>query len=83
MYQKRGVILILVSSNAVQVNITFIEVSLYCRKELGKSVNADEAAALGAVYQAAAHSKMFRVKKFGIRDGNLYPIQVENKILVI
>ena len=46
------------------------------RTELGKSVNTDEAAALGGVYQAAHLSKGFRVKKFGIRDATIYPIQV-------
>ncbi|ELT93277.1 hypothetical protein CAPTEDRAFT_179511 [Capitella teleta] len=47
------------------------------RSELGKSVNTDEAAALGAVYQAAHLSKGFKVKKFAIKEANLYPIQVE------
>lgn len=46
-------------------------------KELGKSVNSDEAAALGAVYQAAFLSKGFKVKTFGIKDSNLFPIQVD------
>lgn len=43
---------------------------------LGKSINGDEAACLGASYQAAVLSKAFRVKKFIIKDANLYPIQV-------
>ena len=47
-----------------------------CRVELGKSLNTDEAAAMGAVYQAAAISKGFRVKKFLIKDANQYPINV-------
>ncbi|XP_013398865.1 hypoxia up-regulated protein 1 isoform X3 [Lingula anatina] len=47
------------------------------RQELGKSINTDEAAALGAVYQAAFLSKGYRVKKFLVKDANLYPIQVE------
>ena len=46
------------------------------REELGKSINTDEAAALGAVYQAAHLSKGFKVLKFGIKDANMYPIQV-------
>ncbi|XP_065846137.1 hypoxia up-regulated protein 1-like isoform X2 [Oscarella lobularis] len=46
------------------------------RSELGKSLNADEAAALGAVYVGAFLSKAFRVKKFAIKDANLFPIQV-------
>ncbi|XP_022109354.1 hypoxia up-regulated protein 1-like [Acanthaster planci] len=45
--------------------------------ELAKNINADEAAAMGAVYQAAHLSKGFKVKKFVIRDANLFPIQVE------
>ncbi|XP_078389408.1 hypoxia up-regulated protein 1 [Cetorhinus maximus] len=47
------------------------------KKELGKNINADEAAAMGAVYQAAALSKAFKVKPFLIRDAAMYPIQVE------
>ncbi|XP_051895796.1 hypoxia up-regulated protein 1 [Pristis pectinata] len=47
------------------------------KKELGKNINADEAASMGAVYQAAALSKAFKVKPFLIRDAALYPIQVE------
>ncbi|XP_015795226.1 hypoxia up-regulated protein 1 [Tetranychus urticae] len=45
--------------------------------ELGKSVNADEAAALGGAYQAAHLSKGFKVKTFIVKDANLYPIQVD------
>ncbi|XP_053200915.1 hypoxia up-regulated protein 1-like [Panonychus citri] len=45
--------------------------------DLGKSVNADEAAALGGAYQAAHLSKGFKVKTFIIKDSNLYPIQVD------
>ncbi|CAL1530056.1 unnamed protein product [Lymnaea stagnalis] len=47
------------------------------RTELGKSINTDEAAAMGAVYQAAYLGKGFKVKKFGVREGNIYPINVE------
>ncbi len=47
------------------------------KTELGKNLNTDEAAALGAVYQAAFMSKGYKVKKFYIKDINLYPIQVE------
>ena len=47
-----------------------------CRPELGKNLNADEAVALGAVYQGAGHSKMFRVKKFLVKEGTVFPIQV-------
>jgi len=47
------------------------------REELGKGINTDEAAALGAVYQAAYLSKGFRVQPFVIKDATIYPIQVE------
>ncbi|CAH1263019.1 HYOU1 [Branchiostoma lanceolatum] len=47
------------------------------KSDLGKSVNADEAAAMGAVYQAAYLSKAYRVKKFVIKDAALYPIEVD------
>uniref|UniRef100_A0A4W2H5S9 Hypoxia up-regulated protein 1 n=1 Tax=Bos indicus x Bos taurus TaxID=30522 RepID=A0A4W2H5S9_BOBOX len=47
------------------------------KEELGKNINADEAAAMGAVYQAAALSKAFKVKPFVIRDAVIYPILVE------
>ncbi|XP_029647908.1 hypoxia up-regulated protein 1 [Octopus sinensis] len=49
------------------------------RKELGKSINTDEAAALGAVYQAAHLSQGFRVKKFTVKEATVYPIVVEFK----
>uniref|UniRef100_A0A8C4YUT3 Hypoxia up-regulated protein 1 n=1 Tax=Gopherus evgoodei TaxID=1825980 RepID=A0A8C4YUT3_9SAUR len=47
------------------------------KDELGKNINADEAAAMGAVYQAAALSKAFKVKPFIVRDAAIFPIQVE------
>ncbi|KAM9219988.1 hypoxia up-regulated protein 1 isoform 1-T1 [Dugong dugon] len=47
------------------------------KEELGKNINADEAAAMGAVYQAAALSKAFKVKPFIVRDAVVYPILVE------
>lgn len=47
------------------------------KEELGKNINADEAAAMGAVYQAAALSKAFKVKPFQVRDAAIFPIQVE------
>jgi hypoxia up-regulated 1 len=50
---------------------------LVFRVELGKSLNTDEAAAMGAVYQAASLSKGYRVKKFLIKDANQYPINVQ------
>ncbi|UJR27971.1 hypothetical protein I4U23_009229 [Adineta vaga] len=45
--------------------------------ELGKSLNTDEAAALGAAYQAATVSKGYRVKKFLVKDVNQYPFNVQ------
>lgn len=54
---------------------------LFHREDLGKSINTDEAAALGAVYQAAHLSKGFKVKKFVVKDANLYPIQVRATVL--
>lgn len=47
------------------------------KEELSKNINADEAAAMGAVYQAAALSKAFKVKPFLVRDATIFPIQVE------
>ncbi|XP_066495753.1 hypoxia up-regulated protein 1 isoform X2 [Tiliqua scincoides] len=47
------------------------------KEELSKNINADEAAAMGAVYQAAALSKAFKVKPFLVRDATVFPIQVE------
>ncbi|GFR62018.1 hypoxia up-regulated protein 1, partial [Elysia marginata] len=47
------------------------------RSDLGKSINTDEAAAMGSVYQAAYLGKGFKVKKFGVREANIYPINVE------
>ncbi|CAF4590024.1 unnamed protein product, partial [Rotaria socialis] len=45
--------------------------------ELGKSLNTDEAAAMGAVFQATALTKGYRVKKFLVKDFNQYPINVK------
>lgn len=44
--------------------------------ELGKSLNTDEAPALGAVYQGAGRTKLFKVKKFIVKEANCFPIQV-------
>ena len=46
------------------------------RSDLARSLNTDEAVALGAVYQAAALSKGFRVKTFLIKDANTFPVEV-------
>eukprot|EP01135_Chromosphaera_perkinsii_P004797 Nk52_evm28s296 gene=Nk52_evmTU28s296 len=45
-------------------------------RELGKSINADEAPALGAVFQAAALSRAFRVKDIVVKDASMFPISV-------
>ena len=52
----------------------------FFRPELGKSLNTDEAIALGAVYQGAGHTKLFRVKKFIVKEGAVYPIQVSKLV---
>ncbi len=49
----------------------------YARSELGKNLNTDEAPALGAVYQAAYASKGYKVKKFHVKDANIYPLVVD------
>merc|ERR1712061_722223 len=45
--------------------------------ELGKSLNTDESAAMGAVYKAADLSTGFRVKKFLTKDAVVFPIDVD------
>ncbi|KAH8324964.1 hypothetical protein KR074_000570 [Drosophila pseudoananassae] len=46
------------------------------KQELGKNLNADESATMGAVYKAADLSTGFKVKKFVVKDAVLYPLQV-------
>lgn len=46
------------------------------KSELGKNLNADEAATMGAVYKAAELTHGFKVKKFIIKDAVIFPIQV-------
>lgn len=46
------------------------------KSELGKNLNADEAAAMGAVYKAAELTHGFKVKKFILKDAVIFPIQV-------
>ncbi|XP_031638481.1 hypoxia up-regulated protein 1 [Contarinia nasturtii] len=48
----------------------------YVNAELGKNINSDEAAALGAVYKAADLATGFRVSKFIVKEAVLFPIQV-------
>lgn len=54
--------------------------TFFHRIELGKSINTDEAAALGAVYQAAHLGKGFRVLTFGVKEANIYPILVSGHL---
>jgi len=49
----------------------------YVGKELGKSLNTDESAAMGAVYRSADISTGFKVKKFLTKDAVLFPIDVD------
>lgn len=44
--------------------------------DLGKNINMDEAATMGAVYKAADLAIGFKVKKFITKDAVLFPIQV-------
>lgn len=46
------------------------------KQDLGKNLNSDEAAAMGAVYRAADLATGFRVQKFVTKDAVLLPIQV-------
>lgn len=48
----------------------------YVKTELGKNINMDEAATMGAVYKAADLATGFKVKKFVTKDAVLFPIQV-------
>lgn len=48
----------------------------YVGTELGKNINTDEAAALGAVYKAADLATGFRVAKYVVKEAVLFPIQV-------
>jgi len=49
---------------------------LRSNQPLGRSLNTDEAAALGAAYKAADLSNGFKVKAFITKDATLFPIQV-------
>lgn len=46
-------------------------------EELGKNINADEAAAMGAIYRAADLGEGFKVKKFHVKDAVIFPIEVD------
>merc|ERR1711874_514746 len=47
------------------------------KKELGKNMGSDEAAAMGAVYKAADLSSGFKVKKFITKEAVILPIDVD------
>merc|ERR1719315_1017360 len=51
--------------------------SQYVGQELGKSLNTDESAAMGAVYRSADISTGFKVKKFLTKDAVMFPIDVD------
>ncbi|XP_015912562.1 hypoxia up-regulated protein 1 [Parasteatoda tepidariorum] len=69
---------VILSGSGARVPKVQQQLTEYIQKEdLGKSLNTDESAALGAAYQAAHLSKGFKVKSFLIKDANLYPIQVD------
>lgn len=48
----------------------------FIKRDLGKNINMDEAAALGAVYKAADLTTGFRVSPFHAKEAVLYPIQI-------
>jgi len=48
----------------------------FIKAELGKNLNTDESAAMGAVYKAADLSSGFKVKKFITKEAVLLPIDV-------
>lgn len=48
----------------------------YINRDLGKNINMDEAATMGAVYKAADLAAGFKVKKFITKDAVIFPIQV-------
>ncbi|KAM3173465.1 hypothetical protein ACTXT7_012448 [Hymenolepis weldensis] len=50
--------------------------SLTNKTTVAKSVNSDEAAAMGAIYQAAANTRGFLVKRIVLRDMTRYPIAI-------
>merc|ERR1711872_391112 len=48
----------------------------YVGRELGKNLNTDESAAMGAVYKAADLSSGFKVKKFITKEAVVFPVDV-------
>merc|ERR1711973_433124 len=48
----------------------------YVGRELGKNLNTDESAAMGAVYKAADLSSGFKVKKFITKEAVIFPLDV-------
>lgn len=45
--------------------------------DLGKNINADEAAAMGAIYRAADLGEGFKVKKFHVKENVVFPVEVD------
>lgn len=73
-----------INSTCIQLHRSFFPSKCnyyFLREDLAKNINADEAAAMGAVYQAANLGKGFKVKAFQIRDSNIFPIQVLYSLL--
>ena len=66
-----------------QTNVILCSCVNFPSLELGKSINTDEAAALGAVYQAAYLGKGFKVLTFGVKEANMYPIVVSTGCLCV
>jgi len=48
----------------------------FVSRELGKNLNTDESAAMGAVYKAADLSSGFKVKKFITKEAVVFPVDV-------
>lgn len=59
-----------------RVQDSLIKNLIKSNKPLGRSLNTDEAAVMGAVYKAADLSNGFKVKPFITKDATLFPIQV-------
>lgn len=63
---------------SIEIGVPKVQEALktYVGAELGKNINTDEAAAMGAVYKAADLATGFRVSKYVIKEAVLFPIQV-------
>ena len=54
-----------------------LQLYLGADREIGKNLNTDESAAMGAVYKAADLSTGFKVKKFLTKEAVVFPIDVD------